>query len=325
MKLSVKQGATSVTVNIFIADSSSTTGAGLTGLVFNSAGLVAYYARPKIAAAAITLATLAAVTSAFTDGGFKEIDATNMPGWYRFDIPDAAIANAERFVSIHLKGASNMAPLPIEIALDAVNNQSATAFMTSLATVVSLTNAPSDSSGVTTLLARLTNTRAGLLDNLDAAISSRSTYAGADTAGTTTLLSRLSGARALLLDNLDAAISSRLATAGYTAPPTAAAIRAEIDSNSTQLAAILVALAIIDDFIDTEIAAIQAQIPADLGAAYNNLSHLQATKIMLAVLCAKSTGLAGATAHFRKLDDSGDALSTSIDADGNRGNPTLSP
>lgn len=125
MKISVKQGATSVTVNIFIADSSSTTGAGLTGLAFNTASLTAYYARPKIAAAAITLATLAAVTSAYSSGGFKEIDATNMPGWYRFDIPDACLANAERFVSIHFKGATNMAPLPLEIALESWDNQTA--------------------------------------------------------------------------------------------------------------------------------------------------------------------------------------------------------
>lgn len=49
-----------------------------------------------------------------------------------------------------------------------------------------------------------------------------STYAGGDTAGTTTLLSRLTALRAGYLDYLDAAISSRLAAAGYTAPPSAA-------------------------------------------------------------------------------------------------------
>lgn len=38
---------------------------------------------------------------------------------------------------------------------------------------------------------------------------------------------------------LDAAITSRLASASYSAPPSAASIRSEIDSNSTQLAAIL--------------------------------------------------------------------------------------
>lgn len=41
-------------------------------------------------------------------------------------------------------------------------------------------------------------------DNLDATISSRSTYAGADTAGTTTLLTRLSAARATAIDTIAA-------------------------------------------------------------------------------------------------------------------------
>jgi hypothetical protein len=60
--------------------------------------------------------------------------------------------------------------------------------------------------------------------NIDAAISTRSTYAGADTAGTTTLLARLTSTRAGLLDNLDAAITSRMATFSYTTPPTSEAI-----------------------------------------------------------------------------------------------------
>ena len=47
------------------------------------------------------------------------------------------------------------------------------------------------------------------LANLDAAVSSRSTYAGADTPGTTTLLARLTAGRATNLDNLDATVSSR--------------------------------------------------------------------------------------------------------------------
>lgn len=138
MKLQIQVASTSQTVNVFIQDSSSTTGAGLAGLVFNTSSLTAYYALPKTAAVSITLATLAAVTSAWGSGGFKEVDATNMPGWYRFDIPDAALASG-RFVSVHFKGAANMAPLPIEIELTAVNNQSATAFMTSVPTVAAVT------------------------------------------------------------------------------------------------------------------------------------------------------------------------------------------
>lgn len=66
------------------------------------------------------------------------------------------------------------------------------------------------------------------LGRVDAAISTRSTYAGGDTSGVTTLLARLTAIRAGLLDNLDAAMSSRMATFAYTAPPSAAAIASQV-------------------------------------------------------------------------------------------------
>lgn len=115
-KLSIKAGSTSVSLNIFIQDSSATNGSGKTGLAYNSSGLTAYYALPLQVSTAITLADLTAVTSPYTSGGFKEIDATNMPGWYRFDVPNA-VFNYGRFASIHLQGVTNMAPLPIEIQI----------------------------------------------------------------------------------------------------------------------------------------------------------------------------------------------------------------
>lgn len=117
MKLSVKKGATSRSWLIFIADSSSLTGAGRTGLVFNTSGLACYYARPRAAAVAVTLASQS-VGGAYASGGFVEIDATNMPGWYRFDPPDAALADGDvDSVGFHFKGAANMAPLPLEVQL----------------------------------------------------------------------------------------------------------------------------------------------------------------------------------------------------------------
>lgn len=47
--------------------------------------------------------TLAAVNSAHADGGFKEVDSTNMPGNYRFDLPDAAQATGADWVVISIK------------------------------------------------------------------------------------------------------------------------------------------------------------------------------------------------------------------------------
>jgi hypothetical protein len=92
------------------------------------------------------------------------------------------------------------------------------------------TYAGADTAGTATLLGRIPGTvqpqtgdafaRLGLngagltvlgdarIANLDAAVSSRSTYAGADTAGTTTLLARLTVPRAANLDFLDGFIST---------------------------------------------------------------------------------------------------------------------
>jgi len=139
MKQTIKKGSTSVSLYLFIQDSSSTTGAGLTGLVFNTASLTGYYVRPLAAAVSITLATLAAATSAFSSGGFKEVDATNMPGIYRFDIPDAAIATGVNGVVVMLKGAANMAPLTLELELVAYDPQAATNLGLSNLDVVSST------------------------------------------------------------------------------------------------------------------------------------------------------------------------------------------
>jgi hypothetical protein len=116
MKLLETKGATSRIWEVFVADSSSTTGAGLAGLAYNSASLTAYYHRNTTGTAtAITLANMTAGT--FTSSGFKEIDATNMPGWYQFCPPNAALASGADSCSFHLKGATNMAPLPIEVQL----------------------------------------------------------------------------------------------------------------------------------------------------------------------------------------------------------------
>jgi hypothetical protein len=110
-----------------------------------------------------------------------------------------------------------------------------------------------------------------LVDNINATISSRSTYAGGDTSGTTTLLSRLTAGRATNLDNLDATVSSRLATAGYTAPDNAdiVLIKAKTDNlpvdpaDASDIAASFTTvnsnIATVAGYVDTEVAAIKAK------------------------------------------------------------------
>jgi hypothetical protein len=127
-KCSCVGGTTSQSVNIFIQDSSSKTGAGLTGLAYNTSGLTAYYTftGPHCGNVDITLATLAALNSAFSSGGFKEIDSVDSPGLYRFDIPNACIAaNKGNLCTIYFQGAANMAPCLLEVEITGWNNQDA--------------------------------------------------------------------------------------------------------------------------------------------------------------------------------------------------------
>jgi len=122
----IKRGTASKRRLIFIADSSSTTGAGLANLVFNSAGLVAYYYASDLANdVQITLVT--ATLGTYTSGGFVAVDNTNMPGWYEVGIPDAVLDGGVEAV-IQFRGAANMVPVNLYIELDSVDYQDATAF-----------------------------------------------------------------------------------------------------------------------------------------------------------------------------------------------------
>lgn len=116
--MEIKKGTTSKRLSIFIQDSSSTTGAGLTGLLFSSAGLAWYYWREDEANVGATVVTLATMTrGTWATGGFIEKDAANMPGFYEIGIPNAALATGADWLAMELRGATNMAPLAMRIDL----------------------------------------------------------------------------------------------------------------------------------------------------------------------------------------------------------------
>jgi hypothetical protein len=123
MKLTIKNGTTSKLLHIFISDTSKSDGSGLTGLVYNSASLTSYYIRPG-AASPTVISLVTATVGTYTSGGFKEIDATNLPGIYEIGIPNACLASSTESCTIMLKGASDMATLPIEIQLETNTNAS---------------------------------------------------------------------------------------------------------------------------------------------------------------------------------------------------------
>jgi hypothetical protein len=116
MKFIIKKDKTSKFIDIFISNSTSTAGAGLSGLVYNSAGLKCYYIREGDASPT-EISLVNATVGIWISGGFKEIQATNMKGRYQLGLPNAVLATGADFVSIELYGVSNMAQLPIEIQL----------------------------------------------------------------------------------------------------------------------------------------------------------------------------------------------------------------
>ena len=98
----IKAGSASVSLAVELLKASDSTA--LTGIVYS--GVTASYWRQGGTRTAITTATLGSVDAAYSSGGFLEVDATNMPGVYRFDVPDAAFATGADWVCISLKVAT---------------------------------------------------------------------------------------------------------------------------------------------------------------------------------------------------------------------------
>lgn len=117
----VKPGATSKTIDIWVEDESSP-GTGKTGLAYNSSSLDCDYRRAGSASA--TNVTLQASTlGTYTSGSFKEVDSTELPGFYEFGIPDAAIATGAAYVDFYCGGVSDMMAVPFRIALNTACTQ----------------------------------------------------------------------------------------------------------------------------------------------------------------------------------------------------------
>src|SRR5438477_11679100 len=92
-------------VDVFMQDSSSTSGAALTGLTSATSGLVCAYSRSDQGNAAGTQLTLSAGTrGTWTSGGFVEKDATNMKGVYEIGLSTAMVAAGSNWVLLYCSG-----------------------------------------------------------------------------------------------------------------------------------------------------------------------------------------------------------------------------
>ena len=125
MKRKIKGGLTSVSLGVFIADTSSTTGGGLSGVTSGSSGLVLEYRRAG-QSTWTSVTPVSKTLGTYTSGGI--VADGSLAGAYEVDFPDAAFASGARFVLCRIRGVANMLPVLIEVELDAVDYQNATNF-----------------------------------------------------------------------------------------------------------------------------------------------------------------------------------------------------
>ena len=115
-KLSVGIGSSLRSEYIYILDITSTSGAGKTGIAYNTSGLSGHYVRSAGSATSISFVAQTA-TAAWVSGGFAEVSSTLMPGIYRIDLPDAIFSTGSDKAIVMIRGASNTVPVSLEYQL----------------------------------------------------------------------------------------------------------------------------------------------------------------------------------------------------------------
>jgi hypothetical protein len=114
-------GETSVSLAVFIQDTSSTTGGGLSGVTSASSGLVMEYRRQGQSSWTTVTPVAGKVLGTYLSGGI--VADGSLAGAYEVDFPDVAFASGVRFVICRIRGVTNMLPVLIEVELDAVDYQ----------------------------------------------------------------------------------------------------------------------------------------------------------------------------------------------------------
>ena len=95
--VNINTGTTSYSEYVYMAS---------TGYSSTTSGLKAYYIRQNSAPVAIGI-TNQSPTGSFISGGFCELDSANLPGLYRFDVPNALFASGIQTGVLHLANLSN--------------------------------------------------------------------------------------------------------------------------------------------------------------------------------------------------------------------------
>jgi hypothetical protein len=282
----IKKGSTDQSTVIRIIDSTDFTPE--TGVEHDTSGIDLWYRREKETKTSITEAALAALDSAHSDGGIEHIG----DGYYRLDLPDAAVAAGSGENSVQIGGTvTGMIVIGNEHALvDYDPYDSVRAGLTALpnAAADAAGGLPiSDAGGLdmdaidskidtvdgivdailvdtgTTLPATLT-TIEGKIDTVDTVVDGIQTDLDNGTDGL--------GALKTLIDTVDTNVDAILVDTGTTLPGTLTTIEGKIDTIDTNVDAVLVdtgttlndKIDVIDGIVDNILVDTGTTLPATL-------------------------------------------------------------
>ena len=110
--ITIAPGSTSQSIELYL---------GVTGLTASTANLSARYNRTRTASVSIPLVART-IAQAWTSGGFAEVDSVTMPGVYRLDLPNEAVAIGADDVTVNVRGAAGTNGAVITVNLKATES-----------------------------------------------------------------------------------------------------------------------------------------------------------------------------------------------------------
>jgi len=325
MLYSFKNGQTSVVLRAKLLDSSSTTGAGLTGLTSASSGLIistiadneasatAYTVAGSTIESITTLGTFAAPTA--TKCRFKELDSTNHKGIYEFQFADARFAvSSAKSLLISVAGATNLQQADFVVVL-----KSDDPFVAKPANFASLSI---DGSGRVDII-KINGTSQTARDIGASVLLAAGQKVDVDTIKTNPVVN---GGTITFPTNATLASTTNITAGTITTTTnlttnndkTGYALTAAYDPAKTASQAGDAMTLTSGERNSTADALLDRAAGVETGQTFR-----QAMRLMLAALCGKASGLATTTAVYRDTNDAKNRISATVDADGNRSAVTL--
>lgn len=338
MLLALARGSASVILHVFIADSSSTAGAGLTGVTNASSGLAGRKLREgETISAALSFEDVTALgtyqaPSSNTTVRIRQLDATSMPGWYEVHLHNDWLdaTGGRRTLSFQLRGVTNMAPLNVQIQLTDPINVAGGVLQANVKQWSDTAVAATDTAGYPKVTIK-SGAGAGEIGLTSGRANADLVAISAHTGAADNLQSMLDGTGGVTLSatlGTNAIPAAAIATGAITSAKFAAGA---LDANAIATGAITGAKFATDAIDANALAAAAANEIRDavfartFSAAYNSHTFDELMKLMAAVLLGKASGLATTSATYRNLADSANAVAATVDADGNRSAVTRTP